>query len=315
MPEIFAQSQSPKHFKRRLDHLQDIADGKDQFDMVPRKLSRAYIEGRFPEAKYRLLLCFMSHSKSFHVKRSYLESHFSTHTLSRYIPELENEGYIQAESIQLCNGGKAKFYHVRGLEHWDLYRQNVDPIAQQGIEKSKQHTALEQGTYPAVEQGTYPALEQGLKDTNLKESNFKENKEEEKRGDAAIAALDTPKETKKTKPEKTVPTKGNPEHREAVTQMVKDAKNAGLRVDPDSLALTVDTWPLAIVGMLEKGNARPAAAFYNWVRFEMKARDKIQSGKNPQKPVQQRLESEIPLHNPSLQEYDPFAEFEKRKRV
>lgn len=94
---------------------------------------------------------------------------------------------------------------------------------------------------------------------------------------------------KKEKPEKDpdMPTRGSPENREAVKDMVLEGKKLGLTIKPDALALTVDNciqklgtsiavirevWPLAIVGMMEKGNVRPAAAFFNWMRFELKMR-------------------------------------------
>lgn len=120
-------STNNKKPRRRLDHMRDLADGVDQFDMVPRKLSRAYIDGKFPESKYRLLLCMMSHSDGFHVKREYLEKRFGQSTLVKYLKELQVEGYIAVESLVMPTGGTMKLYHVRSLEHWDLYRHPVDP--------------------------------------------------------------------------------------------------------------------------------------------------------------------------------------------
>jgi len=125
-----AQSKQAKnHPRRRLDHLTDLSDGFDQWDMIPRKLTRAYIDGKFPESKFRLLLCMMSHSGGFHVKRSYLEERFSPNTLSKYVSELTKEGYISLESILNTAGRSINLYHVRPLSDWKVYCQNVDPIA------------------------------------------------------------------------------------------------------------------------------------------------------------------------------------------
>jgi len=122
-----SEKSSSKKPRRRLDHMRDLADGFDRFDMVPRKLSRAYIDGKFPESKFRLLLCMLSHSDGFHVKRAYLEERFGHSTLVKYLKELQVEGYIEVESVPMPTGGTMKLYHVRSAEDWDLYRQPADP--------------------------------------------------------------------------------------------------------------------------------------------------------------------------------------------
>lgn len=112
--------------RRRLDHLTDLSDGHDQWDMIPRRLSRAYIDGKFPESKFRLLLCMMSHSGGFHIRREYLENRFSPKTVIKYLKELEVEGYIKPERVPCPTGGTMCIYNVRSLKDWDLYNKNDD---------------------------------------------------------------------------------------------------------------------------------------------------------------------------------------------
>jgi len=113
--------------RRKLEHLTDLADGFDQWDMIPRRLSRAYIDGKFPESKFRLLLCMMSHSGGFHIKRAYLEKRFSDKTLAKYCKELALEGYIRLESLPAVRGGVMNLYHVQPLSCWAIYAQFDDP--------------------------------------------------------------------------------------------------------------------------------------------------------------------------------------------
>ena len=150
--------QAKNHPRRRLDHLTDLSDGFDQWDMIPRKLTRAYIDGKFPESKFRLLLCMMSHSGGFHVKRSYLEERFSPNTLSKYVSELTKEGYISLESILNTAGRSINLYHVRPLSDWKVYGQNVDPIA------SEVRNSVEPIASEAIAKKEY-------KDPNLKDFN------------------------------------------------------------------------------------------------------------------------------------------------
>ena len=119
--------QAKNHPRRRLDQLTDLSDGFDQWDMIPRKLTRAFIDKKFDDRKFRLLLCMMSHSGGFHVKRKYLEERFKDDVLKRFLSELQLEGYIRCESVPTQRGGYMNLYHVRPLSDWELYRQPVDP--------------------------------------------------------------------------------------------------------------------------------------------------------------------------------------------
>ena len=109
--------------RRRLEHLADLQEGVDKFDMVPRCLSRAYFDGKFPEAKYKLLRVMMSHGEYFRVKRKYLEGIFAKKSLAKYLPELISEGYLEVESLQLKRGAPENVYHVRSICDWLIYRQ------------------------------------------------------------------------------------------------------------------------------------------------------------------------------------------------
>ena len=110
--------------RRRLEHLADLQEGVDKFDMVPRCLSRAYFDGKFPEAKYKLLRVMMSHGEYFRVKRKYLEGIFAKKSLAKYLPQLISEGYIEVESVQLKRGAPENVYHVCSICDWLIYRQN-----------------------------------------------------------------------------------------------------------------------------------------------------------------------------------------------
>ena len=160
-----SQAQSEKSYtknpRRRLEHMADLADGGDQFDMVPRRLSRAYIDGEFPESKFRLLLCMMSHSANWHIRREYLEKRFSNKTLTKYLTELEVEGYIQAEVLPGKHGGVIKLYHVRSIDYWELYRQPADPSL----------SLDRQNADPSPSTGCAPDLGKGYKDTNANKTN------------------------------------------------------------------------------------------------------------------------------------------------
>lgn len=121
-----ANNQAQKAPRRRLEHLADLQEGADKFDMVPRCLSRAYFDKKIPEPKYRLLRMMMSHGEYFRVKRTYLEERMSKASLAKYLPQLISEGYLECESIASTRGGYENTYHVRSLYDWPLYRQSVD---------------------------------------------------------------------------------------------------------------------------------------------------------------------------------------------
>ena len=121
-----ANNQVQKAPRRRLEHLADLQEGVDKFDMVPRCLSRAYFDKKIPEPKYRLLRMMMSHGEYFRVKRTYLEERMSKASLAKYLPQLISEGYLECESIASTRGGYENTYHVRSLYDWPLHRQSVD---------------------------------------------------------------------------------------------------------------------------------------------------------------------------------------------
>lgn len=124
--------QEKKTPRRRLEHLADLQEGVDKFDMVPRCLTRAYFEGSFPEAKYKLLRIMMSHGEYFRVKRKYLEGIFAKKSLGKYLPELISEGYLDKEELPLGSGGYENVYHVRPITDWLIYRQVVDGFLSDG---------------------------------------------------------------------------------------------------------------------------------------------------------------------------------------
>jgi len=284
------QSSVSKNPYRRLDHLSDLQEGVDKFDMVPRCLTRAYLSGKFPESKFRLLLCMLSHGNYFWVKRAYLEGIFCHKTLTKYLSELESEGYLTVEVLTAKRGGVMKVYHVRPITDWKVYCQSVDP----GVNP--------EGVNP---EGVNP----GLKDTDLKDSDLDRKQSDSLIAQAPLADLtEAEKPKKEAKPKKpkpeldpTIPRVGNPEMRERVTAMIRHAKSQGLVIKADSLARSVDliieklrapialieeVWPIAVLGMIEKGNARPGAAFFNWMKFEMQNRQEktVRKGFSKQKP-------------------------------
>jgi hypothetical protein len=134
-----AQSKQDKIFasekkgpRRRLEHLADLQEGVDKFDMVPRCLSRAYFDKKIPEPKYKLLRIMMSHGEYFRVKRNYLEGKLSKDSLTKYLPQLVSEGYLECEIVASTHGGYENIYHVRSLYDWPLYRQSVDRLPVDG---------------------------------------------------------------------------------------------------------------------------------------------------------------------------------------
>jgi hypothetical protein len=98
----------------------------ENFDQIPERLSRAFIDGDFPVAKFRLLLCMMTNDENFHISRAYLKKRFDNSTLCKYIEELIDEGYIEVEAVSRPTGGTMKIYHVRSTRYWALYRQSGD---------------------------------------------------------------------------------------------------------------------------------------------------------------------------------------------
>jgi hypothetical protein len=177
------------------------------------------------------------------------------------------------ETMSREGGGVVKLYHVRSIQYWAIYSQSDDTLIQG--ERQTDDTLLR----GAREEG-------GLKETELKESKtltYSAGEPVEK----AEPEIQEPK-AEKPKANPSMPRKGNPLHREAVRDMVEEGKKMGLTVKADLLALTVDNliekhgatipiirevWPSAVVGILEKGNTRPVAAFRNWVINEMKYRE------------------------------------------
>lgn len=150
-------NQSTK-IRRRLEHLADLQEGVDKFDMVPRCLSRAYFENKFPEAKYKLLRVMMSHGEYFRVKRKYLNGIFSSKTLLKYLPELISEGYLDCETLDCKTGGVMNVYHVRPITDWLVYRQTVD--ASQGNDRQTVDASLgkhyKDTKYPSIDPATAP---------------------------------------------------------------------------------------------------------------------------------------------------------------
>jgi len=136
---LASNNQAQKAPRRRLEHLADLQEGADKFDMVPRCLSRAYFDKKIPEPKYKLLRMMMSHGEYFRVKRTYLEERVSKASLAKYLPQLVSEGYLECESIASTRGGYENTYHVRSLYDWPLYRQSVDrsPIDRRLVDDHK----------------------------------------------------------------------------------------------------------------------------------------------------------------------------------
>lgn len=252
--------------RRRLDHLTDLSDGFDQWDMIPRKLSRAYIDGKFPESKFRLLLCMMSHSGGFHIKRAYLEKRFSDKTLTKYCKELVIEGYIRVESLPATTGGLMNLYHVQPLSCWKLYAQIDDPIPNDECQTAD----------PSL---SGASLSGDHKDPNLKDPNLNLNPTVKTR---VRDVYESERQAETRNPYE--PTIGNPDHKEAIAKMVEDGRNQGLLIKPDDLARSIglaiqnlqatfpaiqELWPIAVAGMLERLERNPATGFFNWIKADL----------------------------------------------
>lgn len=321
--------QEKKSPRRRLDHLADLADGFDQWDMIPRRLTRAFIDNKFPVAKFRLLLCMMSHGEGFHVKRSYLEKRFGDDTIKKYSAELELEGCIRIEALPSARGGVVNLYHVQPLRLWKLYDQIDDPL-EQVVRKNVDPPA--QG---ARGQG-------GLKDLNLKDLNLDPTHTARAR-DLQSKPVIQAEENQISIPEietelaRHTPTTGNPENREQIGQMVLAAKNQGLFVQPNDLAnniglamqnlqvpfpLVLELWPIAVLAFLESKERSPASAFFKWIKAELAYRNRqrqydekaaakaVYSGK---KRAHREPAKEPEKYVPG-QDMDEFDEWEKRMK-
>lgn len=130
-----SQAQSQKTFseqpkkRRHLDHMPDLQEpGGPGFTMVPRPLSDAWLNGdkRMPDKKFKLLYILLSHASNFQVKRSYLLKRFDKDTVSKYMKELLDEGYIRLEKVPSKRGGYENLHHVNPINMWDVVRNPVE---------------------------------------------------------------------------------------------------------------------------------------------------------------------------------------------
>lgn len=113
-----SQVQSHNAF-RRLDHLSNIQEGIG-FTAIPDILMDALLNNRIPVAKFKLIACMLRHSAKFKIKRSYLSARFSDKTLQKYLPEIERDGFVRREKINLASGGFEVIYHTNRVEYWKL---------------------------------------------------------------------------------------------------------------------------------------------------------------------------------------------------
>jgi hypothetical protein len=97
-----------------------LAEGENPFTMVPRVLSDLWLTKKMPDSKFKLIYVMLSHSKGFQIKRRYLEKIFSNSTLQKYLPEIEDEGYIRIEKVPCPTGGHYKVYHTNRMDEWDI---------------------------------------------------------------------------------------------------------------------------------------------------------------------------------------------------
>ena len=312
--QVNSSSPSIRNPKRKLDHLADLADGYDQWDMIPRRLSRAYLDGKFPEAKFRLLLCMMSHSGGFHVKRNYLEERFSPNTLAKYLSELKLGGYIDVEQLRNNAGRLINVYHVRALSDWALYRQNVDPIVSEAR--------------PFVD----PIVSEAIAREDHKDFNSKDFKEDLNRTTLHAPArmnLDIeperqgkadPQEAKQEPEDNTKPRYGSDAHKLLTSDLIKHGKAEGLFVVPDDLSRFIalacqnlgasesmirSLWPIAVAGMLESKERNPAKCFFNWIKREIDAQERARQNAK-RKPGTAR-----PKPATAVSVFDPKAELAK----
>lgn len=254
--------QVPTRYRRKLDHMGDLADGGLPFDMIPRKLSRAFIEGDFPVAKFRLLLCMMSHAGGFHVKRAYLEKRFDSKTLQKYVKELIDEGYIEVETVSREGGGVVKLYHVRSVQYWAIYSQSDDTLI--NGDRQIDDTLLRGGREEGV-----------LKETNSEKSNSTH----------ITRTRDEPQQKQVEKSDR--PTYGSDEQKQFVEWAVGYAREQGLRLDPNVLMQTVglvannlrftveemrELWPFYVIAIMERNDPNPAAKFFQWAKTEQQAK-------------------------------------------
>lgn len=116
-----------ERYIRRLDYVADCTNG-NRFTMVPDKLMTAWLDGRMPEPKFKLICLMLHHAKTFQIWRSTLEKTVSNNSLKKYLPQIIDEGYVEVESIRTGRGGAIKnVYHVRALEYWEVYRESASP--------------------------------------------------------------------------------------------------------------------------------------------------------------------------------------------
>lgn len=120
--------QKEKEIRRQLNHLPDMQEG-EKFTMVPRCLSDAWLNGdpRMPDMKFKILFCLMSHGSGFKIKRTYLKKRFHQKTFSKYMKELEKEGYIRVEKVPMPRGGHENVHHVNSIANWEISRNPSPP--------------------------------------------------------------------------------------------------------------------------------------------------------------------------------------------
>jgi hypothetical protein len=348
------ENQSPKRSRR--SNYQSYISKTKGFFMVSNDLAIAWLDHKISNHAYRLMTLMLVHADDFIIWRGTMDKAFRGNdaALKIGIEECLARNLISRERE---NRNVPYQYYVNAPDVWNL-TSDLEPKKSED-QKSEDQKSEDQKSEDQKSGLQKSGLQKsGLQKSGLQKSGLQKNglqksggitrrtsnktnsqqdeqEQEEVREQeseqAAIAAPTTKEKVKKPKSEKLIPTKGNPEHRQAVAEMMKEAKEAGLKINADSLALTVDncisklgasitlirdTWPLAIVGMLEKGNARPAAAFYNWMRFEVNNSQRMNGGYNRQRHGAQRVQPQPPTeykNNPVMSDEEFDAIFGDRK--
>lgn len=272
MNTVVAQNQqafsSKKSTRRHLDHMPDFQNGYP-FVMVPQFLIQAKFKGDIEEARFNLILCMMSHSETFHVKRAYLEKIFSKKTLATYLPKMEEDGWIRRERAPCETGGYRTIYHTNSLTEWKINGEPVPPPS-----------------YPSQNVDRSPgnrSLGNPLNNINPNQNDSLSSKESAERFSEEEPSASEDKDVKKTEDSLEGKKVEKTEFEEAAEELAKDLEEYDVPVKLKDLALAIKQGcekrgctPKAVIA--EKADAilyitsrnsdkRPVWHFRNWMRY------------------------------------------------
>ena len=163
--------------RRHKDHAFAMQDGTP-FAPLFEPLRTLWFDRKICDSKVKLIMMMLSHATDFHIRNDYLRKRFSPKSLTKFLPEIIQDGIIRREEVWI-DKVKHVVYHTNPLSEWKL-RELVEakgthrsPV--NSVDNDAHRSQMNGGYNAAHRSPTHRSLGNGVNNTNSNNRDLRKN--------------------------------------------------------------------------------------------------------------------------------------------